>query len=129
MRKVISQMMVSLDGFVEGPKQELDWHHVDDEYNKYAEEILYSIDAISFGRRTYEHMKAFWPTEFAIEKFPVIAERMDHLPKFVFSNTLDEVDWNNASLMKEKVDDYIIEFKQQPGKDLVILGSSHFVSY
>src|SRR5690625_1175443 len=101
MRKIISQMMVSLDGFIEGTNQELDWHHVDDEYHKYAEEILHSVDAILYGRNTYQHMKNFWPTEFAIEKFPVIAERMNHLPKIVFSNTLNDVDWNETTLIKE----------------------------
>ncbi|GAK11210.1 dihydrofolate reductase family protein [Geomicrobium sp. JCM 19039] len=129
MRKIISQMMISLDGFIEGLNQELNWHHVDDEYHKYTEEMLYSVDAILYGRKTYQHMKNFWPTEFAIEKFPAIAERMNNLPKIVFSSTLNDVDWNDTTLIKEKVNDYLMELKQQPGKDLVILGSSDFVSF
>ncbi|WP_054708987.1 dihydrofolate reductase family protein [Bacillus sp. JCM 19041] len=107
----------------------MDWHHVDDEYHKYAEEILYSVDAILYGRKTYQHMKSFWSTEFAKEKFPVVAERMNDLPKVVFSSTLNNVDLNDTTVIKEKVNDYIMELKQQPGKDLVILGSSDFVSF
>ncbi len=122
-------MMISLDGFIEGTNQELDWHHVDDEYHKYAEEVLHSVAAILYGRKTYQHMKDFWPTDFAKENFPVIAERMNHLPKIVFSNTLNNVDWDNTKLIKENVKDHIMKLKQLPGKDLVILGSSDFVSF
>jgi dihydrofolate reductase len=53
MRKIISQMMISLDGFIEGTNQELDWHHVDNEYHNYAGELLHSVDAILYGRKTF----------------------------------------------------------------------------
>jgi len=59
MRKIISQMMISLDGFIEGTNQELDWHHVDNEYHNYAGELLHSVDTILYGRKTYQHMKKF----------------------------------------------------------------------
>ncbi|MFA1819296.1 dihydrofolate reductase family protein [Virgibacillus oceani] len=129
MRKIISQMMISLDGFIEGANQELDWHHVEEEYHNYAGELLHSVDAILYGRKTYQHMKGFWPTDFANEKFPVIAERMNYLPKIVFSSTLHDVDWKDTTLIKEKVEDYIMELKHQSGKDLIILGSSDLVSF
>ncbi len=54
MRKIILQMMISLDGYYEGPSRELDWHHVDDEFNGYAIELLNSVDVLLFGRVTYE---------------------------------------------------------------------------
>jgi dihydrofolate reductase len=56
MRQIISQMMISLDGCFEGPNQEIDWHHVDDEYSEYAANLLGSVDGILFGRVTYQLM-------------------------------------------------------------------------
>jgi len=54
---------------------------------------------------------------------------MNYLPKIVISSTLHEVSWKGKTLIKEKVNDYIMKLKHQSGKDLVILGSSDLVSY
>jgi dihydrofolate reductase len=126
MRKIISQMMVTLDGFIEGPNRELDWHVVDDEYNVYAEEELSSMDTILFGRVTYQNMAAFWTTPFAIETYPVIADKMNNLHKIVFSETLERVEWNNTRLIKKNIEEEILKLKELSGKNMVILGSSDF---
>jgi dihydrofolate reductase len=126
MRKIISQMMVTLDGFFEGPNRELDWHVVDDEYNEYAEEELSSMDTILFGRVTYQSLAAFWQTPFAIETYPVIADKMNNLHKIVFSETLERVEWNNTRLIKKNIEEEILKLKELSGKNMVILGSSDF---
>ncbi len=59
MRKTILFMMVSLDGFVEGPNGEIDWHNVDEEFNEFAKDQLNSVDVLLFGRRTYELMASY----------------------------------------------------------------------
>lgn len=51
--------MVSLDGYIEGPNKELDWHVVDEEFLKYAEDMLNSVGTILFGRITYQMMAAY----------------------------------------------------------------------
>ncbi|WP_100013141.1 dihydrofolate reductase family protein [Lentibacillus sediminis] len=127
MRKVISQIMVSLDGFIEGSNQELDWHVVNEEYFKYTEGLLSSVDTILFGRKTYQHMVDFWPTPIAAEKFPVIAEKMNQLSKVVFSKMLESVDWKDTRLINADISDAISELKQQDGMDMVILASSDLV--
>ena len=53
MRKLILFNLVTLDGFVEGPNKELDWHNVDKEFNKFANEQLLSASLLLFGRVTY----------------------------------------------------------------------------
>ena len=63
MKKVIFQMSVSVDGYIEGPHHEIDWHLVDDEFNAYAVEMLEASDALIMGRRTYELMARYWPTD------------------------------------------------------------------
>ena len=125
MRKVIFQMMVSLDGYFEGPNKEIDWHVVDAEFNEYAVDLLNSADALLFGRVTYELMASYWPSPSATTDDPIIADKMNNLPKVVFSRTLDKVDWKNSRLVKENIAEEVSKLKQQPGKDLAVFGSSN----
>ena len=103
MRKVILFMMVTLDGFFEGPNGEIDWHNVDQEFNKFAIEQLDSVDILLFGRKTYELMASYWPTPAAATDDPIVADKMNRLPKIVFSKTLSSVEWQNTRLVKENV--------------------------
>jgi dihydrofolate reductase len=52
---------------------------------------------------------------------------MNNLPKIVFSKTLQKAEWKNSRLIKENIKDEILKIKQQPGKDMVILGSASIV--
>lgn len=124
MRKIIFQMMVSLDGYFEGKNKELDWHLVDEEFNEYAGDLLDSVEAILFGRVTYQLMESYWPTSAAKTNDPIIAEKMNNLRKIVFSKTLTKAEWSNSILVKENAADEILKLKQQPGRDMVIFGSS-----
>jgi dihydrofolate reductase len=123
-RKLISFVVVTLDGYTEGPNQEFDWPNVDDEFNEFGISQLNDIDTLVFGRVTYEGMASYWPTPAALEDDPAVADRMNSIPKIVFSTTLDNADWQNTRLVKGSVADTISELKQQPGKDLAIFGSS-----
>ena len=124
MRKVFLFMMVSLDGFYEGPNHEIDWHNVDEEFNEFAINQLNEVDMLLFGRVTYQGMASYWPTPFAQEDDPIVAEKMNTLPKLVFSTTLEQAEWNNTRLVKEHIAEEISNLKRQPGKDLAIFGSS-----
>src|SRR5216110_1937813 len=62
MRNVILFVQVSLDGFFEGPKKEIDWHMLDDELHAHLIEELKAMGAFLSGRVTYELMAGFWPT-------------------------------------------------------------------
>lgn len=124
MRKIIFQMMITVDGFFEGPNKELDWHVVDEEFINYAIDLLNSVDTILFGRVTYQMMAAYWPTPAAIADDPIVAERMNNLPKIVFSPTLEKVEWQNSRLVTGNIAEIVAKLKQQPGKDMVIFGSS-----
>jgi dihydrofolate reductase len=116
--------MISLDGYFEGPKREIDWHNVDSEFNDYAIGFLNSIDTLLFGRVTYELMANYWPTPNAINDDPVVAEKMNNLTKFVFSKTLKKANWTNTTLIKEDVAEKVEKLKKSPGKDIAIFGSS-----
>ena len=128
MRKIIVSNMVSIDGYIEGPNRELNWHVVNDEFLKYAEDMLNAADILLFGRLTYEMMAAYWTLPESIKNDAVIAGKMNRLTKIVFSKTLDKVDWENSSLIKENIKEEMLKLKEQPGKDIVILGSGSIVS-
>jgi dihydrofolate reductase len=128
MRKLFSFNLVTLDGFFEGPNQDIGWHNVDEEFNEFAAEQLDTIGLILFGRVTYQGMASFWPTPFAIENDPVIAAQMNRFPKIVISRTLDKAEWSNTRLIKDSVAVEITRLKQQPGKDLAIFGSANLTA-
>ena len=124
MRKVISFNMITANGFFEGPNQDISWHNVDQEFNEFAIKQLRSVDMILFGRVTYQLMANYWPTQAALENDPIIAKKMNSLSKIVFSKTLDKVEWNNTRLIRGNIAKEISYLKGQPGKSLIIFGSS-----
>jgi dihydrofolate reductase len=124
MRKVLFFMLTSLDGYFEGPDHDISWHNVDEEFNEFAINQLNSVDTLLFGRVTYELMAAYWPTPQAIENDPVVADKMNTLPKLVFSRTLKKVSWQNTKIIAANFGEEIRALKSQPGKDMIIFGSS-----
>jgi dihydrofolate reductase len=128
MRKLIFQMALSLDGFYEGPKGELDWHLVDEEFYADVYELFETLDGEIMGRKTYETMATYWPTETALSEDPVTAKWMNSMRKFVVSRTLKTVSWENSSLLQGDAEEAITRLKAQPGKDLGIGGSDLIAS-
>jgi dihydrofolate reductase len=128
MRKIIFQMMVTLDGFFEGANKDITWSSVDDEWNDYAGDLLSSIDALLWGRTTYELMAAYWPTSSAIADDPIIAGHLNRIPKVVFSTTLQKVEWNNTRLVTNNAVEEVAKLKAQAGRNLAVGGSDLAVS-
>jgi len=124
MRKVIFFMLISLDGYFEGPNHAIDWHNVDEEFNQFSLAQLDSAGMLLFGRLTYELMADYWLSPAAARDDPVIAGYMNRLPKIVFSRTLSDVTWQNTRLVKGNMVEEVSKLKREPGKDLFIFGSS-----
>ena len=83
-------------------------------------------DAMLFGRVTYEEFAAFWPYQNSADQ--PFTDYLNSVPKFVVSTTLEEpLEWQNSTLIKGNVAEEIRELKQQPGKDITILGSGALV--
>jgi len=130
MRKLIVFNNISLDGYFVDGNGEMSWaHHSNDkEFNAFVENNAKGGGALLFGRITYELMAGYWPTQLAIKNNPVVAERMNNLPKIVFSRTLDKAGWNNTKLVKGDVVSEIRRMKQESGIDMVFIGSGSIVS-
>jgi dihydrofolate reductase len=129
MRKLFAFNMMTLDGFFEGPNGDIDWHNAaNEEFNEFAIEQMSSMDTLVFGRKTYQMMASYWPTEPAIQSDPIVADLMNRLSKVVFSRTLESVGWNNTRLVRDNAAQAIRSLKMLPGKDLAIFGSANLIS-
>jgi dihydrofolate reductase len=124
MRKILVSNLMSLDGFFEGPNGNLDWFVTDEEFFEYARKLLCSVDTLLFGRKTYEPMAAYWPNAPRDE----IADKMNGLAKFVFSNTLRSTDWSHSQLLRGDPAPEVARMKQTVGGDMVIFGSAMLAS-
>ena len=94
---------VTLDGYFSGTNGDISWAHrgsKDAEFDAFVEGNAKGGGVLVFGRITYEPMARYWPTPQALENDPIVAERMNQLPKVVFSRTLDKASWNNTKLVK-----------------------------
>ena len=128
MRKIFSFVVVSADGYYEGPNGELDWPNVDAEFMDFSLEQLQDIGVLLFGRVTYEGMAAYWPTPQAERDSPEIAAAMNGLPKVVVSRRLRHAEWANSQVVTSDTADAIAKLKREPGKDIAIFGSSQLTT-
>jgi dihydrofolate reductase len=98
--------------------------YFDDVLGATAAEGMAETDAYLFGRKTYEKMAAFWPT--APEDDPY-GRHMNSTPKYVASRTLQDVEWRNSTLIEGDVAQEVARLKEQPGKNIAVLGSGDLV--
>jgi dihydrofolate reductase len=128
MGRVTSFMLITLDGYFEGPERDISWHQHDAEGSGFAMEGLKSGNTLLFGRVTYELMAGYWPTPHAASNDPVVAKGMNNAEKIVFSRTLTKAGWNRASLVKGNIEEEIKKLKQTPGRNMTLLGSGSILT-
>lgn len=115
-RKLIEVVHVSLGGEIDP----LDWAfpYLDDEHMRYAMEVLDGAEALLLGRRTYEGLSKAYP---AMDPNPFV-DRMNSIPKYVASGTLENLTWN-ATVIPGEVTGFVADLKRQPGGNLVKYGN------
>jgi dihydrofolate reductase len=128
MRTLASFIITSLDGFYEGPDGEFDWPIVDEEFNEFAIRQLDGADTLGFGRATYQHMAAYWPTEQAQVNDPAITSRMNTQPKLVFSTTLEDAAWSATTIVRGEAAEEVTAIKATDGGELLVIGSAHLTA-
>ena len=121
MRKVVVTEFLSLDGIMEAPEKWSFpfWNH---DIATFKHDELLASDAQLLGRVTYQGFAAAWPS-----RTGAFADRMNSLPKYVVSTTLDAVAWNNSHLIHGNVVDEVAALKRQPGQDILVAGSHTLV--
>ena len=130
MRNLIYSMNVSLDGFVEDVKHNIDWITIDEELHQYFNDQEAEVDTFIYGRRMYEIMSAYWPTADEDPSIPgymlEYARIWRQKPKIVFSSTLEKVAWNSRLVKKDIVAE-VARLKAQPGNTLSV-GGAHIAA-
>jgi dihydrofolate reductase len=129
MRKVILQEFVTLDGLAAGPNNSVDFVPTstrgDQSFGREQFKLMDTIDTILLGSVTYRMFADYWPKVTEGEDKP-FADKLNGIPKIVFSKTLDSApwgDWEEAKIVKNSAAEEIAKIKQQSGKDMVIWGS------
>jgi dihydrofolate reductase len=134
MRKVIWLVDMSLDGFMSGPRGELDWAaaHLDDELWEEVNDLLGRVDRALFGRVTYQNFEQYWPNVPGNPSSPKneldFSRWIERTSKIVASTTLRKLEWKHSTLLSADVADSISQMKKQSGKDLLLFGSRSFAS-
>jgi len=121
MRKIVAGLFISLDGVVEAPET---WHfpYFNEEMGEIVGEQMAAADTMLLGRVTYDGFAAYWP-----DSQDEIAPQMNDTPKIVVSTTLESADWKNSTLVSGELAKSLTYFKQQPGKDISVVGSPTLV--
>lgn len=112
MRKIILNVAVSLDGYIEGPNGEYDWCFTDQDYG--MTEFVQQIDTIFYGRKSYDLTLTMEQDYFPNQK------------KYVFSNTLQD-NPKGAILIKGDLKSAVKDLKKEAGKDIWLFGGASLV--
>jgi dihydrofolate reductase len=130
MKRIISFMHISLDGFVAGPKGELNWAKVDGEIFDHVGKRIRQTDTAMYGRVTYQMMENYWPT--AADKPTATKHDIEHSKwyskshKIVLSKTLDKDGLNNTTIINDILSDQINKIKQTKSgesEEILLFGS------
>ena len=140
-RRVVASTLVTLDGYMVGPDEDMSWviEGFDPEMQAdVAEDMSSGSDVFAFGRVTYEIFAAYWPSAVPYDdgdelspaagrEDPRIIRALNDFPKVVFSTTLTSSEWSNTRVVREGPEDEIRRLKAQPGKAISIQGSASIV--
>jgi dihydrofolate reductase len=132
MRKLKLQVQITMDGFIAGPKGEMDWMvwDWDDELKKYVEEITEPVDCIILGRNLAQGFIPHWAKVASNPDHPEFQAgiKFTNTHKVVFTRTLSKSEWSNTVLAKGDLADEITQLKKQKGQDIIVYGGAAFVS-
>ncbi|MBD2683430.1 MULTISPECIES: dihydrofolate reductase family protein [Nostoc] len=120
MRKVVVTEFMSLDGVIEEPAWTAPYWN--DDIAQFKDQEQDTSDALLLGRVTYQGFAAAWPNS-----ADVGASYMNNVRKYVVSTTLNALEWNNSTLIKDNIVQEITQIKQQSGQNILVYGSAALV--
>jgi dihydrofolate reductase len=118
--RLVATEYLSLDGVFEEPGH-WSFPFFNEEAGQFKWSELQVSDALLLGRKTYEGFAAAWPTMTDTGEF---GEKMNRMPKYVVSSTLDRVEWTGSKLVRGDVVGEVRRLKNEPGRDLLLSGSA-----
>jgi dihydrofolate reductase len=128
---VVVSEFVSIDGVMEAPGGEENYVHTgwtfefpDVGQYVYKVDELHAAQALLLGRVTYEGFAAAWPERTDEAGF---ADKMNRMPKYVVSSTLEEATWNNSTVLRGDIAEEIARLKREIDGDILVNGSAMLV--
>lgn len=118
--RLVATEYVSLDGVFDEPGR-WSFPFFNEEAQQFKWDELQASDALLLGRRTYEGFAAAWPTMTGTGEF---GEKMNSMPKYVVSSTLEKAEWTGSVLIKNNVVEEVRKLRAKPGGDLLLSGSA-----
>ncbi len=132
MRKLKLQVQMSVDGFISGLNNEMDWMTLNwsDDIKKYVDEITKPVDTILLGKNLAMGFIPHWAAVAIDEDNPEQEAGVTYTqtPKIVFSKTLTKSEWDNTEVENGDFVKKINELKNQSGNDIIVYGGAQFVS-
>ncbi|HXS32897.1 MAG TPA: dihydrofolate reductase family protein [Solirubrobacterales bacterium] len=132
MGKIVVTEFVSLDGVIEAPGGGENYKHAGwtfeiergEEGDKFKLDELVEAEAQLLGRVTYEGFAAAWPT---MEDGAGFAEKMNGMPKYVVSSTLQEASWENSTILRGELPDEVAKLHREIDGVILVAGSAQLV--
>jgi dihydrofolate reductase len=124
-RRILLDLAVTLDGFIEGPKGEVDWCIMDPDMD--FNNFLNHIDTILYGRKSYDLWGQYTPDIEVSDTEKEIWELVHSKEKYVFSKTQKESE-NNVKFINENIVEEVIKLKNKPGKDIWLYGGASLIT-
>jgi len=133
MGRIVVSEYITLDGVVEDPGGAEQFEHggwsfqsFNDEYFSYKHAELFDCGCLLLGRVTYQALQAAWPVRSDVTG---LSGRMNMLPKYVVSGSLQGVTWNNSTIIRPPLADRITGLKKSQSKDILVIGSRTLVQF
>jgi dihydrofolate reductase len=132
-RRILTTTWVSLDGFIAGPNNEMDWvgRYYDETMGAYETELVRGGDTLLLGRTTYDSFAGSWPSvpdrEEVSEGEKVYARLLNSMRKVVVSASLTDPSWEHTDVLTGVRRGEIERLKQEPGSDIIVYGSASLV--
>jgi dihydrofolate reductase len=117
MRRIVEYTLVTLDGVIENPRGWGFMSFRDDAYQRDGLGLLLACDSLLLGRTTYESFAQIWPS-----RTDPWAVRLNAMPKYVVSSTLERAEWHNSTIVRGDVVAEVAKLKEQTGGDLLVMG-------
>jgi dihydrofolate reductase len=132
MGTIVVTEFISVDGVIDSPGPVEGYRHAGwtfafdrgEEGNQFKVDELFGAEAQLLGRVTYDGFAAAWPTMEGMGEF---GEKMNNMPKYVFSSTLETADWNNTTILRGDLADEVAKLKRDVDGVILVAGSAQLV--
>jgi dihydrofolate reductase len=132
MGTIVVTEFISLDGVIDSPGPVEGYRHAGwtfafdrgEEGNQFKVDELFGAEAQLLGRVTYDGFAASWPTMEGMGEF---GEKMNNMPKYVVSSTLETADWNNTTILRGDLADEVAKLKRDVDGVILVAGSAQLV--